>query len=232
MLLLTATLLPSAEEQLIQRMNWERDEVTVVRASTVRRNIEYSVVDRAEGFQEQVRHLDDIVRPVVQGQEKAVILCDDIERIEAIVATAALPCEAFHAGISGQARKELLSAYGDGKIAVLVATSTFGTGIDISDIRLFVRITMPDNMREYAQSSGRAGRDGQASRAIIIRGGRGAAGERVHAYVQGKQCRRVMLDGYLDVIKCWQAQSVQLPKLLSSISRCSTARCCLVGASS
>ena len=31
----------------------------------------------------------------------------------------------------------------------MVATSVFGTGIDIPDVRLIVHITEPDNMREY-----------------------------------------------------------------------------------
>lgn len=44
MLLLTATLLPSNEAQLISQMFWKTDEVTIVRTSTVRPNIEYSVV--------------------------------------------------------------------------------------------------------------------------------------------------------------------------------------------
>ena len=54
MLLLTPTLPPTKEAQLVQRMFWERDEVTVVRASTVRGNIEYSVVDGPDGFEAQV----------------------------------------------------------------------------------------------------------------------------------------------------------------------------------
>lgn len=78
------------------------------------------------------------------------MLCDDIERIKAIVGAGLFPCEAFYARLSSQVRQELLLAYRNGNIPVLVATGTFGMGIDISDIRLFVHVTMPDNTKEYA----------------------------------------------------------------------------------
>ena len=39
MVLLTATMPPSQEEKLFQRMYWQREEVHMIRASTVRKNI-------------------------------------------------------------------------------------------------------------------------------------------------------------------------------------------------
>lgn len=96
-----------------------------------------------------------------------------------------------------QARNDMFEAFRAGKAPVLVATSVFGTGIDIPDIRLIIHITEPDNMREYGQESGRYGRDGEPSRAVIVRQGR-PRDERVRAYTDDGGCRRVKLDGYLD----------------------------------
>ncbi|KAK0768541.1 hypothetical protein LTR59_017590 [Friedmanniomyces endolithicus] len=45
MVLLTPTLPPSLEDTLFERMFWQREEVTLIRGSTVRPNIAYSVVD-------------------------------------------------------------------------------------------------------------------------------------------------------------------------------------------
>ena len=45
MVLLTATLPPTDEDDLFDRMYWRREEVRLIRGSTVRTNIQYSVVD-------------------------------------------------------------------------------------------------------------------------------------------------------------------------------------------
>ena len=43
-------------------------------------------------------------------------------------------------------------------------------GIDCPDIRRIVHWGMPTTLEEYVQETGRAGRDGQASIAILYRG--------------------------------------------------------------
>lgn len=149
MLLLTATLPPCDEPQLISRMFWQPGEVTMIRASTVRPKIGYSVVQGFREFQQQIGQLSEFVRPVVEAGGKAVIICNDIERIKAIVEAATFPCEAFHKKMPEQVRNDMFEAFRAGKAPVLVATSVFGTGIDIPDIRLIIHITEPDNMREY-----------------------------------------------------------------------------------
>ena len=51
---------------------------------------------------------------------------------------------------------------------IIVATSAFRMGIDITDIRLIVHIGWPRTLLDYAQESGRAGRDRLKSEAVII----------------------------------------------------------------
>lgn len=197
MLLLTATLPPSDEPQLMSRMFWKADEVTMVRTSTVRPNIEYSVVQGYRESRQQMSELVEFIRPIVEAGGKAVIMCNDIERIQSIVEAAPFPCEPFHKKMDEHVRNETFEAFRAGRTPVLAATSVFGTGIDIPDVRLIIHITEPDNMREYGQESGRCGRDGQPSRAVIIRQSR-PRDERVRAYTDETGCRRVKLDGYLD----------------------------------
>jgi superfamily II DNA helicase RecQ len=98
-----------------------------------------------------------------------------------------------------------------GKQRVIVATSALGMGVDIPDIRCILHVDWPFTVLDYAQESGRAGRDGLRSEAIMIvqEGGQRAAEDRqaeveqhlVRAYVESMDgtatCRRVVLDGYL-----------------------------------
>jgi len=178
-------------------MFWKADEGTMGRTSTVRPNIEYSVVQGYRESRQQMSQLVEFIRPIVEAGGKAVIMCNDIERIQSIVEAAPFPCEPFHKKMDEHVRNETFEAFRAGRTPVLAATSVFGTGIDIPDVRLIIHITEPDNMREYGQESGRCGRDGQPSRAVIIRQSR-PRDERVRAYTDETGCRRVKLDGYLD----------------------------------
>ncbi|KAG4271203.1 hypothetical protein FPRO04_14699, partial [Fusarium proliferatum] len=79
-------------------------------------------------------------------------------------------------------------------------------GIDVPDIRVVMHVEMPFEMADYAQQSGRAGRDGKRSEAIVIRvtaeGQRGltglGSGRTVDDFINGRVCRRVILDSEMD----------------------------------
>jgi superfamily II DNA helicase RecQ len=121
----------------------------MVRTSTVRPNIEYSVVVGRPEFEDQMRQLVEFIQLVIDAAGKAVIICNDIERIKAIVEAALFLCKPFHKKITKQVRNETFERFCVGGVPVLVTTSVFGTGIDIPDVWLIVYITEPDNMREY-----------------------------------------------------------------------------------
>lgn len=73
-------------------------------------------------------------------------------------------------------------------------------GINIADIRLVVHMDEPRNLLEYGQGSGRARRDGLASRSIIVRGRLRFGDDRVKQYLDRhrSQYRRIDIDRYLD----------------------------------
>jgi superfamily II DNA helicase RecQ len=144
-----------------------------------------------------MQQLVKFVQPVINATGKAVIMCNDIERIKAIVEAAPFPCELFYKKLTEHVCNETFEAFHVGRALVLAVTSMFGTGIDIPDIRLIIYITEPDNMREYGQESGRCGQDGKPSQAVIIRQSQ-PRDTRVRAYTDEGGCCRVHLDGYLD----------------------------------
>ena len=55
-----------------------------------------------------------------------------------------------------------------GKKRIMVATTAFGMGVDVPDIRLVLHFNLPLNVIDYYQQIGRAGRDGNSSHAVLL----------------------------------------------------------------
>jgi len=99
----------------------------------------------------------------------------------------------------------------EGRQQVFTATNALGLGVNAPTIRVVIHVGVVRRLRDYAQESGRAGRDGAKSEAIIVRGvaydraGRvrespcgGGVDEEMHELISGKGCVRVILDREMD----------------------------------
>ncbi|MEU6405739.1 RecQ family ATP-dependent DNA helicase [Streptomyces sp. NPDC046985] len=78
-----------------------------------------------------------------------------------------LDVAAYHAGLPARERGSVHDRFMAGELDVVVATSAFGMGIDKPDVRFVLHASVPGSLDAYYQEIGRAGRDGEDSRAIL-----------------------------------------------------------------
>ena len=89
------------------------------------------------------------------------------ENVAALLARE-FPTAAYHAGLDAQRRRRVQDDFLSGKLEVIVATIAFGMGIDKANIRSVMHTALPGSVEAYYQEIGRAGRDGEPSRAILM----------------------------------------------------------------
>jgi len=76
----------------------------------------------------------------------------------------------YHAGLSREEKTQTEQWLLKNTRAVLVSTCAFGMGVDKADVRTVIHRDCPPSVEAYLQESGRAGRDGEQSTAILLWG--------------------------------------------------------------
>jgi ATP-dependent DNA helicase RecQ len=74
----------------------------------------------------------------------------------------------YHGGLSAIEKQQSFDNWMTEKTPIMVATNAFGMGIDKSNVGLIVHLNLPSSIENYVQETGRAGRDGKKSYAVLL----------------------------------------------------------------
>lgn len=117
--------------------------------------------------QRNLRNRDDYLANLVASGEKTVVYVNSREQSVALarmlrkkVPQLAPMIGFYNAGLSRRERQLVEDLFRTDKLTVLVATSAFGEGVNIPNIRHVVLYHLPFSEIEFNQMTGRAGRDG------------------------------------------------------------------------
>lgn len=152
----TATADPHIEED-VRRVCHLRNAVRIV-SSPWRENITWDFVKDASES-ELVELVDDYQSK--EGRQIVYVSSRQAARdISTTLSNAGLSSSYYHAGMSPNLRRSVQDQFMRGDVRCVVATSAFGMGIDVADVRLVANWQLPSSLFDLAQQGGRASRDG------------------------------------------------------------------------
>ncbi|XP_061761804.1 ATP-dependent DNA helicase Q5 isoform X1 [Nerophis ophidion] len=166
---LTATAPSNVQEDIIQSLKLRLP--LSFTTPVFRSNLHYDVIF-SEILPNPFVHLQAFIQKALalgsgsSGKSCGIVYCRTREGCETVahqLTKLGVLAKPYHAGLKAQDRTEAQNDWMQGKVLVIVATISFGMGVDKASVRFVAHWNLAKSMASYYQESGRAGRDGLPS---------------------------------------------------------------------
>ena len=171
-LCLTATAKPDVKTDIVEYFQAELDiDLTVFDGGARRENLEFVVVPTSSGAKfANVHQILDADLPA-DDPGGSIVYCATrrhAEELAAFLQAKGVTADHFHSGLPPETKKNVQERFIRGDLRAIVATNAFGMGIDKPDVRLVIHADIPGSLENYLQEAGRAGRDQQRARCVLL----------------------------------------------------------------
>ena len=171
-LCLTATAKPDVEKDIVDHFYRKIGiELNVFNGGAERSNLTFEVMPTSGG--EKFAHIHQILMRYMPANVPggAIVYCatrKQTEEVADFLRMKDIAVEHFHAKLPPEDKKNVQHIFKEGELRVITATNAFGMGIDKADVRLVIHADMPASLENYFQEAGRAGRDLNAARCVML----------------------------------------------------------------
>lgn len=164
-LALTATATPRVQADIRTTLAFPSDTAFV--ASFDRPNLFIDVQPKVDTARQI---LDFLAR---HPDQAGIIYCSTqrhVDDLSALLQTKGIAALPYHAGLDKSVRERNQRAFMVDDVRVMVATIAFGMGVDKPDVRFVLHVDLPQDVENYYQQIGRAGRDGERADCLLLFG--------------------------------------------------------------
>ncbi len=218
---LTATADKITRQDILDKLNLHNPAIFI--SSFDRHNINYRVAPKKKSFDQLLRFLDE------HRDDSGIIYClsrQSTENLAADLVQQGYAARAYHAGLDRATKDKNQEAFLRDEVKIIVATIAFGMGINKSNVRYVVHMDLPKNIEGYYQETGRAGRDGLPSQALLFFSQGDAEKLKRFARVEGNEEQsRIMLKKLDDMVRFCQLQTCRRQFLLRYFDEQAPADC-------